>query len=148
MQDARESNEDRLARRRARRFRRRARIFAPFLAVPGMLGVLLLSVNLIEHRPDASRTASPSSRPAAQRTAEHGSDRAKSAPIAVERGDVGAAVDGNGHGDALSQDAVIATAVAADGPLTMGVQPTNAEAALFGAPGPMPAPTAGLAVDP
>ncbi|MBK7950535.1 MAG: hypothetical protein IPK00_17700 [Deltaproteobacteria bacterium] len=138
MPDARESNEDRLARRRARRWSRRARIFAPFVAVPAMLGVLMLSVNLIEHRPDANRKASPSDRPAAQRIAARGSERAASAPTPFESGAGGVVVDG----DALSQHAVIATAVAADRPLTTDVQPTNVQpnnpaATLFGPPAPM-----------
>lgn len=64
MQHADESTAHRIARRRARRWARRARIFAPLLALPGMLGVLLLSVNLIESRPDESRRAAADDRPA------------------------------------------------------------------------------------
>ncbi len=133
MQDARESNEDRLARRRARRWSRRARIFAPFLAVPGMLGVLMLSVNLIEHRPDASRKGTPANRPApAQRPPEHRTERATSAPAPVEGSAAGASVGEH----ALSQDAVIARAVSADRPLATGVERADAGTALFGAPTP------------
>ncbi len=51
MLDGADSQDVRLAMRRARRWRRRARIAAPFLAVPVMLGLLLLSVDLIEYQP-------------------------------------------------------------------------------------------------
>jgi hypothetical protein len=51
MLDSTESQADRLARRRARRWQRRARIAGPFLVVPAMLGLLVLSVDLIEYQP-------------------------------------------------------------------------------------------------
>ncbi len=51
MLDSTDTQEDRLARRRARRWRRRARIAGPFLVVPAMLGLLVLSVDLIEYQP-------------------------------------------------------------------------------------------------
>jgi hypothetical protein len=70
-----DSRDDRLVMRRERRWRRRGRIAAPFLAVPVMLGLLLLSVDLIEYQPSTdadpaksgNRDASPASptRPAA-----------------------------------------------------------------------------------
>lgn len=61
-----DSPEQRRAARRARRWRRRARIAAPFLAVPVMLGLLILSVDLIEYHPTGrtDRTDVPT-RPAA-----------------------------------------------------------------------------------
>jgi hypothetical protein len=67
MLDGAGSQDDRMALRRARRWHRRARIAAPFLAVPVMLGALLLSVDLIEYQPsaDAERPKAP------QRTAVH-----------------------------------------------------------------------------
>lgn len=131
MQEAHESNDDRLARRRARRWSRRARIFAPFLAVPGMLGVLMLSVNLIEHQPAVSRRGTPSDRSTTSlRPAERWPERATSAPI--ERRPVDVGVDRH----ALSQDSVIATVVAADMPLAPGVERMDAETTLFGAPAP------------
>jgi hypothetical protein len=46
-----DSPEDRLALRRTRRWRRRARIVAPFFAVTVVLGLLVLSVDLIEYQP-------------------------------------------------------------------------------------------------
>jgi len=48
-----DSPEQRRASRRARRWRRRAGIAAPFLAVPVILGLLVLSVDLIEYHPTA-----------------------------------------------------------------------------------------------
>lgn len=129
MLDTHESNDDRLARRRARRWNRRARIFAPFLAVPAMLGVLLLSVNLIEHRPDGSREeASSNRRTPALHAADHRPARAPSAPI--ERDAVGASVDPH----ALSQASVIAGAVGVDMPLATGVERTGPGTALVGVP--------------
>jgi hypothetical protein len=65
MLDSMDSHGDRTAVRRTRRWRRRARIAAPFLVVPAMLGLLVLSVDLIEYRPsrEAGR-ASERPRPA------------------------------------------------------------------------------------
>jgi hypothetical protein len=104
-----------------------------------MLGVLMLSVNLIEHRPDASRKATPSNRPAVEHAAEHRADPARTAPIAqaaptaaVEPGAGGADVDGH----ALSPDAVIANAVGADMPLAPGMNGAGTQAALFDAAAP------------
>lgn len=51
MHESMDSGDDRRALRLARRWRRRARIAAPFLVVPAMLGLLVLSVDLIEYRP-------------------------------------------------------------------------------------------------
>lgn len=62
MQDGADSREDRLAMRRARRWRRRGQIAAPFLAVPVMLGLLLLSVDLIEYQPSTDADP-PAARP-------------------------------------------------------------------------------------
>ena len=59
-----DSPEDRLALRRTRRWRRRARIVAPFMTVPVMLGLLVLSVDLIEYQP-ASHADRPAERPRA-----------------------------------------------------------------------------------
>ncbi len=61
MLDSTDSLDERLARRRARRWQRRARIAGPFLAVPAMLGLLVLSVDLIEYRP-AARSDGPLAR--------------------------------------------------------------------------------------
>ncbi|MFO0688869.1 MAG: hypothetical protein U0900_09185 [Myxococcota bacterium] len=133
MPNAHESNDDRLARRRARRWERRVRLFAPFLAVPGMLVVLVLSVNLIEHRPDPATRgpASSARRPAATRPSEPA--HAASAPSVPTSGGVDSAqVDGH----ALSAEAVIATAVAADMPLAAGVGTADESTALFDAPAP------------
>lgn len=46
-----ESPDERRARRRARRWKRRARIIGPFLGIPVLLGALALSVDLIEYQP-------------------------------------------------------------------------------------------------
>lgn len=47
-------SEHRSHRRLVRRWKRRLRIAAPFLSVPLLLGMLVLSVDLIEYRPEAS----------------------------------------------------------------------------------------------
>ena len=61
MYESMDSGEDRRAMRLARRWRRRARIAAPFLVVPAMLGLLVLSVDLIEYRrsPKPDRASAP-----------------------------------------------------------------------------------------
>ena len=46
-----ESSEERMQRRRARRWKRRARMAGPFLGIPLLLGTLSLSVDLIEYDP-------------------------------------------------------------------------------------------------
>ena len=59
---------ERVGRRRVRRWSRRARIAAPFLVVPAILGLLILSVDLIEYQPQKSpRTASRPTAPVATR---------------------------------------------------------------------------------
>lgn len=64
MPDSTDQQDDRQRHRRARRWRRRARIAGPFLVVPAMLAVLLLLVDLIEYRPAAkSRTTTVGTRP-------------------------------------------------------------------------------------
>ena len=56
----RETQTDRSTRRRLRRWRRRAQVVAPLLAVPAMLGLLILSVDLIEYQPSPpARSDSP-----------------------------------------------------------------------------------------
>ena len=59
-----DSPNDRMALRRTRRWRRRARIVVPFLTVPVILGLLVLSVDLIEYQP-ASRADRPNEPPRA-----------------------------------------------------------------------------------
>lgn len=68
-----DSPEERRAARRARRWQRRARIAAPFLAVPVMLGLLILSVDLIEYHPTGrtDRTDAPTRPAASTRRATH-----------------------------------------------------------------------------
>lgn len=67
----RETKLDRNARRRLRRWRRRAQVVAPLLAVPAMLGLLILSVDLIEYQPSASaRAASTSATARFEKTGE------------------------------------------------------------------------------
>lgn len=51
MQDAPDTPDERLQRRRIRRWKRRARILGPFLGVPILLLTLSLSLDLIEYRP-------------------------------------------------------------------------------------------------
>lgn len=53
--DLHESPEERLQRRRVRRWKRRGRIVAPFLGIPLLMGTLALSVDLIEYTPQNSR---------------------------------------------------------------------------------------------
>jgi len=74
-QDGTDSPDDRLARRRARRWKRRARIAGPLLAVPAILALLALSVDLIEYhpakpaaRPDALRSEPPAAKAPASAT--------------------------------------------------------------------------------
>ena len=51
MRDVPDTPDERHQLRRVRRWKRRARILGPFLAVPLLLGVLALSVDLIEYQP-------------------------------------------------------------------------------------------------
>jgi hypothetical protein len=51
MDDRPETPDERQQRRRVRRWKRRARIVAPFLGVPILLAALALSVDFIEYRP-------------------------------------------------------------------------------------------------
>ena len=53
--DTPESPEERLQRRRARRWKRRARIAGPFLGLPLLVGTLALSVDLITYSPAPER---------------------------------------------------------------------------------------------
>ncbi len=48
--------EERLQNRRRRRWNRRARILAPFLALPLLLATLLISVDIVEYRPEGPDT--------------------------------------------------------------------------------------------
>lgn len=54
-QDVTESLEERMQRRRARRWKRRARIVGPFLGVLLLVGMLALSVDIIEYQPQTPR---------------------------------------------------------------------------------------------
>lgn len=138
MRDATESNEDRLARRRARRWQRRLGLFAPFLAVPGVLIVLMLSVDLIEHRPDArerARTAERAPKPA-PRVAPASGPLATAPTSGTDARDVGLEAGALASAHALSPASVIADAVGADMPLAPGVAATTSDAALFDAPAP------------
>ncbi len=68
MQNGTDSLDDRLARRRVRRWSRRAKIAGPLLAVPAILALLILSVDLIEYQPQKqSRRASERPAPIATR---------------------------------------------------------------------------------
>jgi hypothetical protein len=58
--------EERIRNRVRHRWRRRARIVAPFAALPLLLGTLLLSVDIIEYSPQPPRVALTSSRPTPQ----------------------------------------------------------------------------------
>ena len=49
------SPEERQRLRRTRRWKRRVRIAAPFLCLPPLVGVLMLSVDLIEYQPQRPR---------------------------------------------------------------------------------------------
>jgi hypothetical protein len=64
---------DRAVRRRIRRWKSRARVAAPLLAVPAMLGLLILSVDLIEYRPDEAAKPTHPRFQAEVRRAETGS---------------------------------------------------------------------------
>lgn len=65
-----ESKVDRQQRRRIRRWQRRARLAAPFLAVPAMLGLLIASVDLVEYQPAVAQKAAPARAVAEVRRAE------------------------------------------------------------------------------
>lgn len=68
MQNGADSLDDRLARRRVRRWSRRAKIAGPLLALPAILALLILSVDLIEYQPQKqSRQASERPAPIATR---------------------------------------------------------------------------------
>lgn len=53
--DRHESPEERMQRRRARRWQRRARMVGPFLGLCALLGTLALSVDLIEYQPQVQK---------------------------------------------------------------------------------------------
>lgn len=53
--DRHESPEERMQRRRARRWRRRARMAGPFVGLSALLGTLALSVDLIEYQPQVQK---------------------------------------------------------------------------------------------
>ena len=55
MQDVPESPEERQIHRRARRWKRRARILGPFLGIPLLLATLSLSVDLVEYQPQEEK---------------------------------------------------------------------------------------------
>ncbi|HPG24691.1 MAG: hypothetical protein H6748_11880 [Spirochaetaceae bacterium] len=71
-----DSPEARRARRRARRWKRRARIAGPLLALPLVLGALALSIDLVEYRP-AEPPERLSDRPMPSQVAEPQPDAAK-----------------------------------------------------------------------
>ena len=87
MLDSTDSLDERLARRRARRWRRRARIAGPLLAVPAVLGLLVLSVDLIEYRPaerpDPAQTRARAASPARSGTARGAMIEPPDAALAV-----------------------------------------------------------------
>ena len=51
MRDAADTADERLQRRRVRRWKRRARILGPFLGLPLLIFTLSLSVDLVEYQP-------------------------------------------------------------------------------------------------
>ncbi len=53
--DRHESPEERMQRRRVRRWKRRGRIIAPFLGVSALLATLAISVDLIEYQPQPTK---------------------------------------------------------------------------------------------
>ncbi len=55
MRDVPESPEERQRKRRARRWKRRARILGPFLGIPILLVTLSLSVDLVEYHPQEKK---------------------------------------------------------------------------------------------
>ena len=80
-QDVPESPEERMLRRRARRWKRRARIVGPFLGVSALVATLALSVDLIEYQPQPEQNRSshrPLPEPLAQRQQNMDSSLAKS----------------------------------------------------------------------
>ncbi len=64
MQDGTDSIEDRISQKRARRWKRRGRIAAPFVAVPATFLLLVVSIDLIEYQPaPEKRSAASVARP-------------------------------------------------------------------------------------
>lgn len=78
--DVPESPEERMQRRRARRWKRRARMAGPFLGLPVLLGSLALSVDLIEYEPQ-----SPSNRLADRPLSIEEPETTRTNPIPMER---------------------------------------------------------------
>lgn len=75
--DKHESSEERMQRRRARRWKRRARIAGPFLGLPLLVGALALSVDLITYAPVPPREKL-ADRPMSNSATEQGRSRATS----------------------------------------------------------------------
>jgi len=79
----------RLQRRLVRRWKRRLRIAAPFLSVPLLLGMLVLSVDLIEYRPEEPpqrRVDRPSQpEPESERTKDRTDGRSGSTAGVIQR---------------------------------------------------------------
>ncbi len=72
--DVHESPDERMQRRRARRWKRRMRMAGPFLGIPLLLGTLALSVDLIEYDPEPA-PARLSDRPIPKAVAEKAAAR-------------------------------------------------------------------------
>jgi hypothetical protein len=133
---------DRAVRRRIRRWKSRARLAAPFLALPSMLGLLILSVDLIEYQPgEAAKPAHPRSAADARR-AETGLQAIAVDPQSVSAlSVVGSPAIGS---DVLGASVVgsatpIAATMPSGSPLSTGMaHGVTSDAALFADPTPMP----------
>ena len=110
---------ERVGRRRVRRWSRRARIAAPFLVVPAILGLLILSVDLIEYQPQKSPRAA--SRPTAPVATRHTAGRSE-AVIVEPQG--------------VSSISVVDSPLSSASPLPSGMEVgASADMALFAHPG-------------
>ena len=114
MNDVPESPEERLSRRRSRRWKRRARIAGPFLGIPILLVTLTLSVDLIEYDPQPER---PNDRPIPVAVIEKAQDRTLHSEATVSSTSVASTTTA-----AAAQNSVPDVALAGDTPLVGGSQ--------------------------
>ncbi len=116
MNDVPESPEERLSRRRSRRWKRRARIAGPFLGIPILLVTLTLSVDLIEYDPQPEQE-SLRDRPIPVAVIEKAQDRT----VHSEATDSSTSVASTTT-TAAAQNSVLDVALAGDTPLVGGSQ--------------------------
>ena len=118
-----ETKTDRAARRRIRRWKRNARAAAPLLAVPAMLGLLILSVDLIEYQPGAS--AKPA-RPPSAADERHAESGLQTFPVDPQSVSALSIVDSSAlESDALGASVVGSTAMPIEAAMQSGTPPST-----------------------